>query len=163
MGGLLDGLGGRWVDGLVGRWLVCFAEALGDKKRKRAFKNRQGKAKTGFLDVLGLSVAPQGGTWGAQGDISGAWGPPGGAPEGHWGSLGGPRGAPRGSPGAPGWVLGAALGGFRADRGEQPPKKWPPSNPITVFYQKWCQKGPPRDPFWQSKSIQNRIKILMRF
>ena len=120
MGGLLDGLGGRWVDGLVGRWLVCFAEALGDKKRKQALQNRQGKAKTGFLDVLGLSVAPQGGTWGAQGDISGAWGPPGGAPEGHWGSLGGPRGAPGGSPGAPGWVLGAALGGFEADWGEHP-------------------------------------------
>ena len=112
MGGLLDGLGGRWVDGLVGRWLVCFAEALGDKKRKQALKNRQGKAKTGFLDVLGLSVAPQGGTWGAQGDISGAWGPPGGAPEGHWGSLGGPWGAPGRYPGAPGGVLGAALGGF---------------------------------------------------
>ena len=133
MGGLLDGLGGRWVDGLVGRWLVCFAEALGDKKRKQALQNRQGKAKTGFLDVLGLSVAPQGGTWGAQGDISGAWGPPGGAPEGHWGSLGGPRGAPRGSPGAPGWVLGAGSGGFGADWGEQWWKKSPPPKSVNRF------------------------------
>ena len=146
MGGLLDGLGGRWVDGLVGRWLVCFAEALGDKKRKQALQNRQGKAKTGFLDVLGLSVAPQGGTWGAQGDISGAWGPPGGAPEGHWGSLGGPWGAPGGSPGAPGWVLGTALGGFGGDWGEQPPKKWPGPIGVTLLQPKRMPNGRPKAP-----------------
>ena len=40
MGGLLDGLVGRWVDGLVVRWLVCFAEALGDRKRKQALKKQ---------------------------------------------------------------------------------------------------------------------------
>ena len=40
MGGLLDGLVGRWVDGLVVRWLVCFAEALGDRKRKQVFEKQ---------------------------------------------------------------------------------------------------------------------------
>ena len=45
MGGLLEGLVGRWVDGLVGRRPGCFAEALGDRKRKRAFKNKKGHLK----------------------------------------------------------------------------------------------------------------------
>ena len=45
MGGLLDGLVGRWVDGLVVRWLVCFAEALGDRKREQASKTDKGELK----------------------------------------------------------------------------------------------------------------------
>ena len=115
MGGLLDGLVGRWVDGLVVRWLVCFAGALGDRKRKKALKNRQRKSKTGSLDVLGSPWRPWGVLGEPRGTILGAWGPPGGAPEAHWGSLGGPWGAPGGSLGDPGGVLGAALGGFGAD------------------------------------------------
>ena len=91
-------------------------------------------------------MAPRGGTWGAQGDISGGWGPPGGAPESHLGSLGGPRGAPGGSLGAPGWVLGAALGGFGADWGEQPSKKRPGSMVITVLVTKMVPKGGPKSP-----------------
>ena len=45
MDGLLDGLVGRWVDGLVVRWLGCFAEALGDRKRKHALKTSKGNLK----------------------------------------------------------------------------------------------------------------------
>ena len=92
-----------------------------------------------------------------------AWGPPEGAPEGHWGSLGGPWRAPGGSPEAPWWVLGTALGGFGGDWGEQPPKKWPGPISLTVLDPKRCKMGGPRDPFWEAKSLQNRIKILMRF
>merc|ERR1712091_231107 len=99
MSGLLDGLVGRWIEGLVVRWLVCFAEALGDRKRKQALKNRPGKSKNRLLRCLGVSVAPLGGTWGAQGDHFGGLAASGGAPEGHWGSLGSPWGTPGGSRG----------------------------------------------------------------
>ena len=81
MGGWLDVLVNRWVEKLVGQRLVCFAEALGDGKAHSGnLKNKQRKSKTGSLDVLGVSVAPLGGTWGAQVEPSGTlggviWGP----------------------------------------------------------------------------------------
>ena len=100
----------------------------------------------GVLDVLGLSVASRGGPGEPRVTISGAWGPPGGAPEGHWGSLGGPWGAPGGSLGHPGGVLGAALGGFGAHWGEQSQKKWPGLIGLTVLETKRVPNGSPRAP-----------------
>merc|ERR1712091_188513 len=102
MSGLLDGLVGRWIEGLVVRWLVCFAEALGDRKRKQALKNRPGKYKNRLLRCLGVSVAPLGGTWGAQGN--------------HFGGLGASRGSPGGSLGLPGRSLGSSGGVPEAPR-----------------------------------------------
>ena len=46
--------------------------------------------------------------------------------------------------GDPGGVLGAALGGFGADWGEQPPKKWTGSMVITVLGPKRVPKGSPK-------------------
>ena len=112
IGGLLDGLVGRWVDGLVGRWLGCFAEALGERKRKQALKNRQGRTKTGVLDVLGLSVAPRGVTWGAQGDQFGGLGASGGSPGGSLGVPGRSLGSSGGVPGGPRWGPWGGLGWF---------------------------------------------------
>ena len=69
--------------------------------------------------------------------------------------------------GDPGGVLGAALGGFGADWGEQPPKKWPPSNPITVLDQKRMRKGSPGGPILgvkiDTKSNKKFNAILITF
>ena len=110
-------------------------------------------------------VAPRGDTWGAQGNHFGGLGVSGGSPGGSLGLPGRSPGSSRGVPGCPGGVLGAALGGFGADWGEQPPKKWLLSNPITVLNQKRVPKGTPRGSIFgfkiYTKSHQDLNAILV--
>ena len=102
--------------------------------------------------------------WGVPGEprgsISGAWRPPGGAPGGYRGSLGGPWGAPGGSLEDPAWVLGAALGDFWRDRGEQAPKKWRGSMIATLLVPKRVPKWSPRGVILGVKSDPKSHRIF---
>ena len=113
-------------------------------------------------------------SWGLRGAPGGYLGSPGGP---FW-RLGGLRGDPRRVIGAP-WE---APGELRGDPWETPVgslgRPWAVLGAIGAnsrrksgqgqsdsrfWIQKRCQKGAPRDPFWDPKPTQKRIQMCMRF
>ena len=108
-------------------------------------------------------------SWGLRGAPGGYLGSPGGP---FWG-LGGLRGEPRRVIGAPWEVPGELRGGPRGTPGgslERPwavlgaigansrPKSGQGQSVSRFCNPKGCQMGRPRHPFWEAKSMQNRIK-----